>query len=1145
MKNLSLKIMLVLAVVLAASSAYAELKLNSVYPNVGEMGKDLTVTLTGKGFNQNTRVSMYPDTTNKKNIIGSKDTPDIATNLTVIDHIAYLLVRSIGLLIVDVSDLMNPTIIAAMHTHGLPCDIKIINNIAYIADGESGLQIIDVTNPKKPNLIGSVDTPDFAESVIIVDQIAYIADNDSGLQVIDISNVQKPTIIGYVDTPGIATGVTVRANIAYVADGDNGLQVIDISNPKRPTLIGSIDTEGYAYDVFVIDNIAYLADGESGLKVIDISIPSRPIIIGYKDTAGEAWRLTLVKNTVFISDAEGGIQVMDISNPRKPILICTLDTSDFVHNTVVIDNIAYIANGMDGLLMMNIQNLSPMNIIGNLNTDDFAFRIKNIGNTVYIADGFSGIKIVDISSPNKPTLISSIDTPNHAYDLSVVNDIAYVADGESGLQVIDVNDPLSPKQIGSLKTRDIAVGITVIDNLAYVADSSGGLQIIDVSNPTPIIIGAINIPDDKTYDVAVVGNLAYVAAGYSGLKVIDISNPKNPNIIGSRDTSGCAIGISVEDNIVYIADEDDGLQIIDVSIPEKPTIIRTVDTPDAAFDVSVVNHIAYIADLKSGLQVIDVRNPNKPVTIGSIPTLDRALSVAIKGDKAFIADGYSGLSIVSLPVEIKSVIVKDPESITLTLPNPKIHGNYTLRVFNDTENFELLGAVTFMASENYQTLQKRKAIIIGGSSGADNLSQQTLTCSNYAYISLRSQGYSHENIYYLISTQNIDIDGDGYNDINGDATYENLYYAFNIWARDASELIFFMVDHGGDKFFYINGTDSISADKLDSWLDNLQMTMPGRLTVVYDACRSGSFLSMTPPVGKERIIIASSSADQRAWLLNNGVLSFSYQFWASVFLNANLKNAFVDARDIMQKNQSALVDANGNGIANEKEDLTLLNDIIIGRGRIAASPLPPFIGTVSGEQTLDGRRDASFEAKNISSLNKVKRVWAVIVPPDYNLASANQPVTELPVVEMTDNDNDGVYQGYYDNFTQTGIYKFNIYAADDQDSYSVPQQTAVIQTKGNSCISVSSNLAFNICADYHGAKYGFTLKLDDAAQLSWKADLGTFRELQSDSGNCISVRDDLKLNMCAEYQGKTFGFTLNYDKDAIWKVDIGTFREIH
>ncbi|GEM_PF-2674714 len=53
--------MILFWIVFTASAAYAELKIESVSPNQGVVGQDLAVTITGSGFDENTRVSMFMD----------------------------------------------------------------------------------------------------------------------------------------------------------------------------------------------------------------------------------------------------------------------------------------------------------------------------------------------------------------------------------------------------------------------------------------------------------------------------------------------------------------------------------------------------------------------------------------------------------------------------------------------------------------------------------------------------------------------------------------------------------------------------------------------------------------------------------------------------------------------------------------------------------------------------------------------------------------------------------------------------------------------------------------------------------------------------------------------------------------------------
>jgi uncharacterized secreted protein with C-terminal beta-propeller domain len=153
------------------STAHSEMKIDSVYPNVCEIGKELAVTVSGSGFDEYTRVSISPDTGNRKDIISLTDTPGCAE------------------------------------------DIAFIGSLAYVADDNAGIQIIDMSDPAEPEIIGHVDTPGQARSVEVKDDRAYVADGDNGVHIIDISTPRAPHIIDTIDTPGHARDIMVNGKI--------------------------------------------------------------------------------------------------------------------------------------------------------------------------------------------------------------------------------------------------------------------------------------------------------------------------------------------------------------------------------------------------------------------------------------------------------------------------------------------------------------------------------------------------------------------------------------------------------------------------------------------------------------------------------------------------------------------------------------------------------------------------------------------------------------------------------------------------------------------------------------------------------------------------------------------------------------------
>jgi len=494
--------------------------------------------------------------------------------------------------------------------------------------------------------------------------------------------------------------------------------------------------------------------------------------------------------------------------------------------------------------------------------------------------------------------------------------------------------------------------------------------------------------------------------------------------------------------MVYVADGSSGLQVIDVSTPENPQIIGSVDTPGSARGIAVLDNMAYVADYLSGLQVIDVSTPQNPQVIGSVNALGDARDVTLIGNMAYVASGSAGLVIVPLTIEITPVKVNNASNITVTLPGPTMAGHYTLRVFNSAQSYELIGAVSF--TENLQKLNSKAIIVAGGGPDAPGgIWQETTLIANKAYDVLIQQGYDHDSINYLsMETGNQYVDNPSL----------KLYLsdAINAWAEDATELLLFLVDHGESHNFilYSDGdyVQKLSAQELDSWLDDLQSgSMDGPVTLVYDACQSGSFVSeLKPPAGKNRIAITSAS-DEPAYFLERGVVSFSFQFWDKILWNeGNLGRAFSNARNIMQGYQSALVDGDGNGVSNESEDLSRANNSIIRRGSPTYFTILPMIGNVSvDDNTLNGGTSTTIRAENVVDSDSV---WAQIIPPDVNPETSGVPITDLPTVELTDTDEDGVYEAAYNDFAVTGTYLLIIKASATQEVYSYVSGSAILQS---------------------------------------------------------------------------------------------------
>ena len=83
------------------------------------------------------------------------------------------------------------------------------------------------------------------------------------------------------------------------------------------------------------------------------------------------------------------------------------------------------------------------------------------------------------------------------------------------------------------------------------------------------------------------------------------------------------------------------------------------------------------------------------------------------------------------------------------------------------------------------------------------------------------------------------------------------------------DLVLYLVDHGGNGTFRINQNEIVTATELNSWLAPLKDSIVGKITIVYDACHSGSFNNVLSGTAEsKRIFISSASADESAYFVS-------------------------------------------------------------------------------------------------------------------------------------------------------------------------------------------------------------------------------------------------------------------------------------
>jgi hypothetical protein len=207
---------------------------------------------------------------------------------------------------------------------------------------------------------------------------------------------------------------------------------------------------------------------------------------------------------------------------------------------------------------------------------------------------------------------------------------------------------------------------------------------------------------------------------------------------------------------------------------------------------------------------------------------------------------------------------------------------------------------------------QNKVVIVSGDGGY-TLQEEISKISNYALKVFKYSGIPNENINYLSS-----------NDENAstELTLETLTHALSVWPRNSRNLIIYMIGLGSLERFRIGGNETVSATVIDSWLDDLEETINGSIIFIYESSYSGNFISFLKSSNSDhkRIIITSCDKDESSYFLQNGMLSFSYMFFAPFFDYLDIYTSFTQASAMMAQYQTPQIEANGNDIPNEEID---------------------------------------------------------------------------------------------------------------------------------------------------------------------------------------------------------------------------------
>jgi len=276
---------------------------------------------------------------------------------------------------------------------------------------------------------------------------------------------------------------------------------------------------------------------------------------------------------------------------------------------------------------------------------------------------------------------------------------------------------------------------------------------------------------------------------------------------------------------------------------------------------------------------------------------------------------------------------------------------------------QFTNAAVFDADPTSPDVTNSALIIVAGRKlEADRLQANIHNVTAEFYESAKNNGYNDDDIYYLATDSSLV----GY---DAAANLANLESAIVDWSSErlqsGGSLSIYMFDHGDPDEFYVDGLSNqiLTPTSLDNWLGTLEGRVMGvEINVIIEAGESGSFISANNGrIGRSgRVIITSTSDDGPSYNSADGGAIFSDQIITFLNQGSDLRTSFLRAQEAAQGlsgvdiQQNPWIDADGDGIHNEAEDLNIASErkFFNDQGALAPTDTPTWTSTPTWTPTI-------------------------------------------------------------------------------------------------------------------------------------------------------------------------------------------------
>ena len=671
----------VLAVVWHRPTRFSREELSLFFVKTAPMsggGSQLTLDLTGTGFDRETSVNLLMSIGNHQAVVGSFPLPGIFNESLVYGHILYLGSNNDGLKVLDLSNARHPRLLGDYLAGRRVVHINRAGELMFVAHGKLGVSVMKIQADGLLTHVADIPTRHIITKTIYRDGLLYAAAGDDGLLVFDVTQLSHIHLVKQLAAGEFITDLAISDDFLFLVSPDvSGLKIINLRTSERPAVMPTFPLAEPPKQIRFMNDLLYVATSH-GISVFAIESPGRLVFKQHLTDFISAEKLFFGNQRVYISDSSSALRILDL--PRGRLSDGYLFASE-IRSIAESGDYLYVVGSNTGILIVERKALIQKNSVKLIDTPGDAHDILVRDGVIYVADGRRGVALTELSGA---------DTASHGFSsfwgqaLLAKGDLLFVAHGKQGISVFDLSRPRLPAAIGrwpSLPARQLAA----VGRYLVVANGIDGLSCLDYADiDAPLVRDSLS--DLHPLQIYSTDSLLYVTTKNKGLVIFELSADGHFMLISALNVPfpmnyfDLPADIKVSAGIAYIADGRSGLLVVDVSQPDKPEILASLALPGESKGLLVSGGRAYVVSGQYGVTVVDIQHPTRPRVVGRYKVAGLSRRLALDDGYLYLTRSKGGVLAVPLPVPADKIELISNEHLRASFSTPMVPGAYDLQV---------------------------------------------------------------------------------------------------------------------------------------------------------------------------------------------------------------------------------------------------------------------------------------------------------------------------------------------------------------------------------------------------------------------------------------------------------------------------------